>query len=205
MKFKNFIWDFDGTLVETYYHTTEALILILNKYGRTVDRKEAELSLRDSFSKAKQNFNLTDEMYKEFMDKVHELWFEPKPFVYEGVEELLLKIVERGGKNFIYTNRNHTAKLYLEQFKLDKYFADYITKESEFYSFKPSPQAIDYLVAKHSLIKEETVMVGDREIDVLSGKSADIGAILFDEFKNKEPSAADIIVHKISDISKYVK
>lgn len=205
MKFKNFIWDFDGTLVETYYHTTEALVSTLNKYGRSVDRKEAEESLRISYHNAKDNFNMTDEMYKEFSSKAHELWFEPNPFVYEGVEEMLSKIVERGGKNFIYSNRNHTVNQYLEHYKLDKFFTDYITSESEVYSFKPSAEPINHLIEAYGLEREETVMVGDREIDVLSGKKAEIAAILFDEFKKSKQTAADITVYKVSDIIKYVK
>ena len=205
MKFKNFIWDFDGTLVETYYHSTRALMDILEKYSIEADQKEAEETLRISFGKAKRKYGLTIEQNAEFMEKVYTLWFEPNPYVYEGVEEVLAKIVENGGHNFVYTNRNDTTIEYLKAFELDKYFSEIITSENPNWHIKPSGKPILHFIEAYNLNPEETVMVGDREIDITCGKDAGIAGILFDEFEKAETSAADIIIKKFPEIASYIK
>ena len=205
MKFKNFIWDFDGTLVESYYHTTQALMETFEKYGIEADRKEAEFTLRASFGSAKTKYNLSDEQYKEFMQRAMTLWFEPNPYVYEGVEEVLAKIVENGGQNFVYTNRNDTTIEYLKAFELDKYFSEIITSENPNWHIKPSGKPILHFIEAYNLNPEETVMVGDRELDIACGKAAGIAGILFDEFEKAENSDADVIVQKFSDIANYIK
>ena len=59
-----------------------------------------------------------------------------------------------------------------------KYFDDFVTAEHNF-PHKPAPDAILYLIKKHNMNLNETIMIGDREIDVLSGKNAGIQACLF--------------------------
>ena len=41
-KYDNFIWDFDGTLFDSYPHTAAALAKALADTGRVIDVKEAE-------------------------------------------------------------------------------------------------------------------------------------------------------------------
>mgnify|MGYP002509227508 CR=1 FL=1 len=43
---KLFIWDFDGTLFDSYPHTAAALVQALKDSGREIDVTEAEKLLR---------------------------------------------------------------------------------------------------------------------------------------------------------------
>ena len=60
MKLKYFIWDFDGTLLDTYPHTTTAFVNVLKKHGKEVDFDEAMNLLRFSFEAARKHFKLTE-------------------------------------------------------------------------------------------------------------------------------------------------
>ena len=133
------------------------------------------------------------------------LWFEPNPTMYDGIDEVLKTIVERGGKNFIYTNRDKTSKEYLEHFGLLKYFTDFVCNDTEGYAHKPSGESIHYLLNKYSISPESAMMVGDRELDVLCGVKAGISSILFDEFHKAENTAADAVIYDIRDVINFIE
>ncbi len=205
MKAKHFIWDFDGTIIDTYPHTTTAFMETAKKHNINASYDEAMVHLRHSLSGAKAIYKLSDEVFDSFIERALELWFEPIPVPYNGIEAVLEKIVLAGGKNFIYTNRDITAVKYLEHYGLAKYFTDYVYNTSPAYAKKPAPDSVEYIVKKYSLYKDEVAMVGDREIDVLSGKNAGCKAILFDEFHISDNTAADATIYDITKVADYIK
>lgn len=205
MKARNFIWDFDGTILDTYPHSATACLNVLKKYGIEADYDEVINLLRDSFSSIIPRYNLSGEQFAEVMNEALVLWFEPNPTMYKGIDEVLKTITERGGKNFIYTNRDKTSKQYLEHFGLLGYFTDFVCNDTEGYARKPSGESIEYLLSKHSLSKDSAAMVGDRELDVLCGQAAGIKSILFDEFHKAEKTVADKVVYDVRDIIKFIE
>ena len=52
MLYHNLIWDFDGTLFDSYPHVTEAYYKALLDFGREVDREEILKHLKVSFTNA---------------------------------------------------------------------------------------------------------------------------------------------------------
>ena len=205
MKKTNFIWDFDGTILDTYPHSTTAALKILKKYGIEADYNEVIELLRNSFSSIIPRYKLTNEQFEEIMNEALILWFEPNPTVYDGIDEVLKTITQKGGKNFIYTNRDKTSKEYLEHFGLFKYFTDFVCNDTEGYAHKPSGESIHYLLNKYSISPESAMMVGDRELDVLCGVKAGISSILFDEFHKAENTAADAVIYDIRDVMNFIK
>ena len=55
-----------------------------------------------------------------------------------------------------------------------------VTAEQSF-ARKPDPSAIRYLMEKYDLSPAETIMIGDRELDVLAGHRAGIDSCLITE------------------------
>jgi HAD superfamily hydrolase (TIGR01509 family) len=76
----------------------------------------------------------------------------------------------------------------LKEFGLYSYFTDFITLEHGF-ERKPSPDAINYLIKTHQIVPQEALMIGDRDLDILSGKNAGISACYFTEGAKKNPLA----------------
>lgn len=175
-----FIWDFDGMLFDTYPHTTAALCEYFRRHGRKIDEKEAFCKLKVSIREAFRYFGMSEDGEKEFYEIEDDLSFEPKGFPYDGIPEILRFITENGGRNYLYTHRDKVAVQYLELYGLTGLFTDFVTREMDF-PFKPCPDAIEYLIRKHSLKKECCLMLGDRSIDCGAGINAGIKALLFDE------------------------
>lgn len=183
MKYKNYIWDFDGTLADSYPHSFAALMCVLREEGLLDESVDREMVLRKmlvSFADMSEYLNLTPEVYDKFTTlalTVGEDEIEPKTVPFADAEAVLAAVVAQGGRNYIYTHRDRTCHFYLRKFGLDKYFTDYMTAEENMPS-KPDPTAILALMKRNGLVPDESIMIGDREIDGMSGKNAGIAGAL---------------------------
>ena len=172
---KLFIWDFDGTLLDTYPNTTGYLRQALLDLGHDVPQVEILRHMLDTrvdltiayYSRELDLPNL-DEQYGKYKDQERE---DPTP-AFRGVREVLTRIRELGAENFIFTNRNDTIYPLLEREGLTGLFAEVVTSTSPHFAVKPAPDAIFYLMEKYGGTKENTVMIGDRVCDLESGYNA---------------------------------
>ncbi len=60
------------------------------------------------------------------------------------------------------------------------------------FSRKPAPDSIYYLLKKYKLNPDETVMIGDRPIDIEAGLAAGVQTVFFDT-KKTDPRASQNI------------
>lgn len=199
-----FIWDFDGMLFDTYPHTTAALCEFFRRHGKIIDEKEAFDKLKISIREAFSFFGLKKEEEKEFYEIEDDLDFLPRGVPYEGIPELLSFIEENGGRNYLFTHRDRVAVQYLDLYGLSPLFTDFVTREMDF-PFKPSPDAVNYLIEKHSLKRENCLMLGDRGIDCGSGLRAGIKALLFDELGNLSSQEYTYYTRTIKEVTETVK
>lgn len=186
---KYFIWDFDGTLFDTYDHTVKLLYKYAKELGKSLDYCELYRISRQSLGQAKTYCRLSDEEWKAFNVIEGKIDEPPVAGPYCNTEKVLSAVKENGGNNFIYTHRDAVTFQYLEKYNMMKYFGGFVTRENNF-PYKPSPEAIQYIMKRYNLPAEETIMVGDREIDILSGKNAGICSCLFTE-GNPDTSIAE--------------
>ncbi len=182
MKYKNYIWDFDGTLFDSYPHSCQAFWQILGEEGKQEGTTKEEIMryLQVTFAAAKEFSGISDEGYDRFWATVHLMGEEetfPRTVPFEDCEAVLKAVLEAGGKNYIYTHRNHSVHVYLEKFGMARYFSDAVTEEDGF-ALKPAPDALLALMERNGLKKEECIMIGDREIDGLAGHNAGIAGAL---------------------------
>ena len=175
---KNFIWDFDGTLFDTYTHTVTLLHRYMAERGRRYDYGALYAVCREHMGKARAFCGADEAEWAEFFRREAELDTPPLARPYEGTETVLSEILARGGSNFLYTHRDNVSIKYLIKFDLYKYFAGFVTRENGFPQ-NPAPEANLYQLAQVRLEPAETIMIGDREIDILSGKNAGIHTCLF--------------------------
>ncbi len=182
MKYKNYIWDFDGTLFDSYPHIFSALCRVMDEAGLTeeFDMELVRRHLRVSFASLYEFTRMPDEPWARFIELHHrtnEDGVSPAIEPFADCEAVLAAVIDRGGRNFIYTHRNATVYTYLERYDLTKYFSDILTAEENF-PYKPAPDAVLALIERNALVPGECIMIGDREIDGLSGKNAGIAGAL---------------------------
>lgn len=179
-KITNFIWDFDGMLFDTYPHTLAVFCEYCRRTGRAADPAEVyglmKITLRHAFA----HYGFTPADVAAFYEMENDLDFLPRGVPYPRIPEILRLIVSRGGKNYLYTHRDRVALQYLELYGLKDLFADFITGEDGF-PWKPAPDALLSLMAKHALSPENCLMLGDRDIDVGAGVNAGMQTLLFDD------------------------
>ena len=106
--------------------------------------------------------------------------------VYLKMEPHLLQILNllkaNGIIRVINTNRTTSMKHIIERFHLWPFF-DMVVTALDVKNPKPHPESIEKIIQNFSLNKEETVFVGDSEVDQQTAKSA---GIKFIAYKNRE-------------------
>ncbi len=182
MKYKNYIWDFDGTLFDSYPHIFSLFCSVMDEAGLTekFDMELVRRHLRVSFASLYEFTKMPEEPWERFIELHHctdEDGVSAPVVPFADCEAVLAAVIDRGGKNFIYTHRDATVHTYLERYGLGGYFSDILTAEENF-PFKPSPDAVLALLERNALEPGDCIMIGDREIDGLSGKNAGIAGAL---------------------------
>lgn len=106
--------------------------------------------------------------------------------VYLKMEPYLLQILNllkaNGIIRVINTNRTTSMKHIMERFHLWPFF-DMVVTALDIKNPKPHPESIEKIIQNFSLNKEETVFVGDSEVDQQTAQSS---GIKFIAYKNRE-------------------
>ena len=182
---KHFIWDFDGTLFDSYPIIIGTLRATLQDYGYDCDPVEAMGLMLQNIGVAQNHyadkFSIPREELVENYTRHHE---ELNPQLLakpiEDVEKVLAKICETGRKNYIFTHRKcSTTAQYLEKYGLSRYFTEIVGPEAPHFAYKPAPDSLLYLMDKYGMTSEDVVMVGDRDCDLGSARNAGIGTVHF--------------------------
>ncbi|WP_400243910.1 HAD hydrolase-like protein [Niallia sp. JL1B1071] len=163
----NILWDFDGTLFDTYPAYTDVLYKVL---GEKIEKDSIYKELKVSFSHAIQFFNVTEQQIKEIKAMNKEIdGSAVKPF--PGVEEILKK----ADTNVIMTHKSYAGVThFLRHYGWEKYFAEIVTLENGF-PRKPAVDSYHYLHTKYSI----DLAIGDRELDLIPASKLGIQTCMF--------------------------
>lgn len=183
MKYKNYVWDFDGTLYNTYVHEIEVLWNVLSKHGLTenLTRETVYRWMRVGYGNICEKLGVPEEVYNEFRREGLKTGDEehlPRILPFEDCEKVLSAIVKNGGRNYIYTHRDKTTLTWhLRERGMLGYFTDAVTSDENF-PMKPSPDGLLALCERNGLVLEESIMIGDRIIDGSAGRNAGMSGAL---------------------------
>ena len=181
MTYTDLIYDFDGTIADSYPIFAEAFLLLLKEKNVSADYDYVMSLLKISVKAATDafDFGVDNKTFREkFRDVRNRIMMERgKPM--EGAAELLKFVKDNGGRNYIYTHSPHYIWDLLEDWGLRDYFEGGITSDDNF-PVKPAPDALNHIVSTYGLDREKCLMVGDRDIDIEAGRNAGIKGILLD-------------------------
>lgn len=180
---RHFIWDFDGTLFDTYPMIVGNLRKALNDFGYDCDFTEAMHLMLVNVDNAIHYYAGSFAIDPEALLSTYHSYRRQSAGTFtalpmDGVKEVLERICETGRYNYIFTHRKdeETAR-YLEKNGLDGYFREIVGQDSPHFAWKPAPDAVRYFMDKYAMKIEDTVMIGDRECDLSSGRNAGVGAV----------------------------
>ena len=179
----HFIWDFDGTLFDTYPVIIEDIRQALQSFGFDAEPKELMDKLLETVDYALEfyaeqyhidNHALFDAYRQQQKNSNAKLLALPM----DQAENVLKAIQAKDCANYIFTHRPFASTMaFLDKYDLSKYFTDFVAPTTPGFARKPAPDAIEYLIDKYGIPKEKAVMIGDRELDLASGKNAGIRTV----------------------------
>ena len=186
-------------LFDSYPHITSAFLKMMRDYGKDADYDEAKALLEITFADCFEHYGTTEEEKEVFRKYEHDYSLRPIAVPFENTVKTIKLLSERGCRHFLYTHRgNETSQHYLNECGIAEYFTAFVDSSNGFPA-KPAPDAVEWICREYNLDKSETVMIGDREIDVLSGKNAGVYGCLFTK-KDDVSTAADFVVDDIIKI-----
>lgn len=200
-----FIWDMDGTLVDSYSCIVPALKEFCDEFG--LDYSEEfirDYVLRHSagelFEMAAPGIGKDPAWLKKqygVRNDSHIDGIRPMSHAVEVVERL----TRAGHLCFVYTHRGASSLTILKNTGLLPFFTEVVTA---LYGFprKPAPDGIQYLMEKYSLDPKISYYVGDRPLDIQSANNAGIESVLF--LSEGSPVCPDgiesFLIHDLSEI-----
>lgn len=198
------IWDFDGTLFDTYPSMTQAMIGALEMRGikESTDEIYSHLKVTTGHAKKvyKEKYSLGDDFDADFLRIRTEIEVEVS-FPYSGVRELLEDIVAAGGHNYICTHRGLSTWKMIDHYNMRDLFRDCITAEDGF-AAKPAPDSVNHILEKYGIDKKDAVMVGDRELDVKAGQNAGICGCAYSDGTGTPIPCADVTAKDMDELRK---
>ena len=177
----SYIWDLDGTLLDSYPVIIAAAIKAAGDAGiyddesvalRTAKQGMLSTYLNDVAERSGKPFRSLQESYRTY---THEM--DHQITLMDGAEETLERLKKAGATHDVFTHRGTSSEPILERLGILGYFREVVTNEAGF-PLKPAGDAIRYLMQKYGMRPDETWYVGDRAIDVLCAKNAGVRSIL---------------------------
>lgn len=209
MKFKNILFDLDGTLANSYEGVTNSVKYALEKMGIEVKNRDLLRvfigpplihTFREKYGMSQQEGERAVDLYREY--------YTPKGVyenaLYPGTETLLKYIEENGGESYVVTSKPQGfAETVVKSLNIDKYF-----KFIQGVSFDSCEVTKDILIKsvmeKFGMDKNDTVMIGDTRFDIVSANKVGITSIGvlhgFGGMRELTESRADIIVKDFSEL-----
>lgn len=173
------IFDFDGVLVDTGKDIANAANFALRKLGLETLPNDIVISFIGGGAErlikkclelrnASGLFEPAIQLFRDYYSR----YPTDKTQLYPGVEELLVGCISRGIRMGIATNKDGsvTQKI-LENFGIAPFF-EIVVDPSMVRQRKPDPEAIEMILRHFSLSPNKALMVGDKQEDILAGKSA---------------------------------
>ncbi|RKD30019.1 HAD-IA family hydrolase [Thermohalobacter berrensis] len=207
--FKYIIWDFDGTLYNTYPGLARSYLAVLkDKYGLDFEYKKVFNWCKESLSTCAKNLakelNIDkDELRSNFTKYYKEKGAPVEEPPFHGAREICKKIIDNGRANLILTHRDYDTLIrLLEKYNMRGYFIELVTSTDNF-PRKPDPSSLNYLLEKYKVSKDEALLVGDRDLDIQAARNAGIKSCYFDPNGNKHPNS-DYQIKSLFELEKII-
>jgi phosphoglycolate phosphatase-like HAD superfamily hydrolase len=189
---RNILWDLDGTLFDTYPAITYAISKTLNEMGLSVALNVidglAHQSLDHCVKTLSQRFKLDPSLLQERFAESYRMVNPVNQPPFLGVREVCELLQTRGGWNGIITHRRvQSTKRLLDAHNMTSYFDDIYSVEQG-YPRKPDPAMALAALEKYAMQPDETLLIGDRDLDIQARRAAGVPTCLFGKIERAIPT-----------------
>lgn len=177
-----FIWDLDGTLLDSYEAILSGIEETFAQFSIPYDKEKVrEFILKYSVQDLLVQVAEERKLNVEILNQVRAQSLAEKNaqvVLMPGAREVLAWADQVGIQQFVYTHKGDNAFAILRDLGLESYFTEILTSQSGF-ARKPNPEAATYLLDKYQLNPEKTYYIGDRTLDVEFAQNSEIQSINF--------------------------
>lgn len=177
-----FIWDLDGTLLDSYDAILAGLEETYAHYQLPFDRASIKdyilkYSVQDLLVAVAEEYQLdvTDLNHRRAESLAEK---NAQVVLMDGARDALSWAKDAGIQQFVYTHKGENAFVILRDLGLESFFTEILTSQSGF-ARKPNPEAAIYLMKKYGLHPEKIYYIGDRSLDIDFARNSQIQSINF--------------------------
>ena len=199
-----FIWDLDGTLLDSYEAILSGIEETFGQFSIPYDKEKVrefilKYSVQDLLVQVAEERKLDVKVLNQvraqsLAEKNAQVVLMP------GARDVLAWAEESGIQQFVYTHKGDNALTILRDLGLGSYFTEILTNQSGF-ARKPSPEAAAYLIDEYQLNLDNTYYIGDRTLDVEFAQNSGIQSINFLESTYE----GNHRIQALADISRFFK
>lgn len=210
MKYKNFLFDLDGTLSDPQVGIITCMQYALSHFGIQEEYSNLLKYIGPPLASTFADY-LPAEKVDEAVMKYRERFSTQGIYeneLYAGVEDLLQEITKNNGRVFLATSKpEEYAVEIIKHFGLYQYFAG-IAGSSMNNMHETKADVINKVIIKNKLQKAESIMIGDREHDLIGAKQMELDAVgVLYGFGNKEELEKEkpvYIANTVQDLKRWV-
>lgn len=177
-----FIWDLDGTLLDSYEAILSGIEETYAQFSIPYNKEEVrafilKYSVQDLLAQVAEerglDLGLLNQVRAQSLAEKN-----AQVVLMPGAREVLDWADKQGIQQFVYTHKGDNAFSILRDLGLDSYFAEILTSQSGF-ARKPNPEVATYLINKYHLKPDRTYYIGDRTLDIEFAQNSGIQSINF--------------------------
>ena len=175
-KIKHVTFDLDGTLINsgsTIYKTTLKALNVLN-IKAVIKEKEFNRMIGAHFINIFNELKIVVKDIDQFIEIYKGFYFDfiDDSKFYPGVIEILQYLHQKKiYVSLLTTKSQDQAEKIIQHFNLDSYF-NFVMGRREGIGHKPLADPLLFICKELSIKTEETMMVGDTELDIICGENA---------------------------------
>ena len=212
--YKTVLFDLDGTLTDPGIGITNSVMFALDKFGIKVEDRTSLYKfigppLKESYAKY---FHFAGEDIDRAVKYYREYYSEKGIFenvLYDGMAEVLDRIKSSGRQIILATSKpDEFAIKILKHFRIDQYF-DFVAAATMDETRTGKAEVIAYALESCNITDlQSTVMVGDRENDILGAKAFGIDSIGvlygYGGIEELQSAGATYLAESVEDITNYL-
>ncbi len=208
--YRKILFDLDGTLTDSGPGIINSVSYALNKYGIRANNEELTAMIGPPLQQSFQIiYGFSNEKASEAVEYYREYFREKGMFenqLYPGITEMLKELFENNRQLYLATSKPTVfARQILQHFKIE-YLFDQVVGSNLDGSRVVKPEIIGAVSElTGGLSRDETVMVGDREHDIIGAKAHELDTIAvtygygsLEELKSVQPT---VVVSSVAELS----